>query len=96
MRENERERKMEREKDVRRVSVCFQQERDKGREITNGEPTKYIKSNRLSNVGGSLIFSTTLNRGLYRDSTEVETDYKRTEKHRISMQSKQMKMENKQ
>ena len=92
MRENERERT----KDVRRVSVCFrQQERDKGREITNGEPTKYIKSNRLSNVGGSLIFSTTLNRGLYRDSTEDETDYERTEKHRISMQSTQMKMKNK-
>ena len=89
MRERENER--ERTKDVRRESVCFrQQERDKGREITNGEPTKYIKSNRLSNVGGSLIFSTTLNRGLYRDSTEDETDYKRTEKHRISMQSKQM------
>ena len=76
--------------------MCFrQQERDKGREITNGEPTKYIKSNRLSNVGGSLIFSTTLNRGLYRDSTEDETDYERTEKHRISMQSTQMKMKNK-
>ena len=94
MRERERER--ERREDVRRESVCFrQQERYMGREITNEEPTKYIKSNRLSNVGGSLIFSTTLNRGLYRDSTEDETDYKRTEKHRISMQSKQMKMENK-
>ena len=76
--------------------MCFrQQERDKGREVANEEPTKYIKSNRLSNVGGSLIFSTTLNRGLYRDSTEDETDYERTEKHRISMQSTQMKMENK-